>query len=99
MLERLSVMLENKHITTNAIFSEISKGMGNAEKLKTSKPASNQIKYEDTDFGKSEAELWEKKKILLALKNNDFSRTKTAAELGISRSTLWNKMKYHKIEV
>ena len=100
MLERLSVMLENKHITTTALFGEINKGMTSREGLlQRTKPVVTQMKYEDVDFGRSEADLWEKKKILSALKNNDFSRTKTAQELGISRSTLWNKMKYHKIEV
>ena len=57
------------------------------------------MKYEDESFSKSESDLWEKNRIIKALKNNGFSRTKAAAELGISRSTLWNKMKYYKIEV
>ena len=101
MLERLSVMLENKHITTAALFGEINKGLAGGSKSLLQRPnhSITQMKYEDMDFGRSEAELWEKKKILSTLKNNDFSRTKTADELGISRSTLWNKMKYHKIKL
>ncbi len=99
MLERLSVMLENKHITTKALFGEIEDGLSEKNKKSIQRPSNTQIKYDDTDFGISEARLWEKNKILNALKNNGFSRTKTAADLGISRSTLWNKMKYHKIEL
>lgn len=100
MLERLSVMLDNKHITTKALFGEINKSMSYAEPTyHKPKPASHQMQYEDVDFGRTEADLWEKKRILQALKNNGFSRTKAASELGISRTTLWNKMRYHKIEV
>lgn len=101
MLERLSVMLENKHINTNALFAEISTGMNggqNSDFKKNSMPP--QLYHDEIDsFGKEDADRWEKKKILQALKSNSFSRTKAAAELGISRSTLWNKMKYHKIEI
>ncbi len=92
MLERLSVMLENKHINTNALFSEIGRGVR--------QPAAvEQLRYEDEPFEAADADRWEKQRILQALKKNNFSRTKTAKELGISRSTLWNKMKYHKINV
>ena len=45
------------------------------------------------------AQQWEKRRIIYALKNNGLSRKKAAQELGISRSTLWNKMKYYKIEL
>jgi len=38
-------------------------------------------------------ELTEKQMIEQALLNNRFSRTKTAEQLGISRVTLYNKMK------
>lgn len=100
MLERLSVMLDNKYINTNALFSEISKGMGVSAHGGDKPAAPVYPRYEDTEaFGRDEADKWEKRRILQALKNNDFSRTKTAAELGISRSTLWSRMKYHKIEL
>ena len=57
-------------------------------------------KYEDESvFAKDDSEKWEKQRIIKALKNNGLSRTKAAAELGISRSTLWNKMKYFKIDM
>ena len=35
--------------------------------------------------------------IRVALEKNDFNRTQTALELGVSRSTLWRKMKKHGI--
>ena len=95
MLERLSVMLENKHINTNALFSEISRGLNRRPQAETA----GQLRYEDEPFEAADADRWEKQRILQALKKNNFSRTKTAEELGISRSTLWNKMKYHKINL
>ncbi|MCI8342800.1 MAG: sigma 54-interacting transcriptional regulator [Firmicutes bacterium] len=94
MLERLSVMLENKHINTSALFAEINKGM--TRSLST---GTHSTRPSDETFGREDADMWEKEKIIQALKNNNLSRTKTAAELGMSRSTLWSKMKYHKIDM
>ena len=100
ILERICVMMDNKHINTSALFMEISKGMNMSSKaIRREENKSTSMKYEDESFSKSESDLWEKNRIIKALKNNGFSRTKAAAELGISRSTLWNKMKYYKIEV
>lgn len=42
---------------------------------------------------------WEKEKIVGALKENGLSMTKTAAALGIGRSTLWRKMKQYGIRI
>jgi len=42
---------------------------------------------------------WEAEKIMNALKNNDLSIQKAAGELGISRTTLWRKMKHYNIKV
>jgi len=42
---------------------------------------------------------WEADKIMNALKNNDLSIQKAADELGISRTTLWRKMKCYNINV
>ena len=47
---------------------------------------------EDTTLN-TQIESTEKDIIEQALLNNNFSRTKTAKELGISRVTLYNKMK------
>ena len=100
LLERLSVMLDNKYINTNALFAEISKGIDFQTPYDGQKRRRPSHLYDDSEpFGREEADLWEKNKILQALKNNGFSRTKAAADLGISRSTLWSKMKYHKIEI
>ncbi|MGL4790968.1 MAG: sigma-54 interaction domain-containing protein [Anaerotignaceae bacterium] len=98
ILERLSVMLENKHINTNALFAEIGKGLSTYEQTDFKKHNSLSLE-ENSNFTKNEAQIWEKNKILEALKNNNFSRTKAATQLGISRTTLWNKMKYYKIQL
>lgn len=42
-------------------------------------------------------EKWEAERIVAALKNNDLSMQKAAEELGMSRSTLWRKMKKYNI--
>lgn len=42
---------------------------------------------------------WERERILRVLKANALDLTKTAAELGCSRSTLWRKMKKYNIEI
>ncbi|MGB4438406.1 MAG: sigma 54-interacting transcriptional regulator [Sedimentibacter sp.] len=42
---------------------------------------------------------WEADKIMNALKNNDLSMQKAAEELGISRTTLWRKMKCYNISI
>ena len=99
MLERISVMMDNRHINTSALFMEISKAMTAGEKKSVSNGTKGE-KYEDESvFAKDDSEKWEKQRIIKALKNNGLSRTKAAAELGISRSTLWNKMKYFKIDM
>lgn len=100
MLERLSVMMENKYINTSALFAEINKGMTMNTKNEGSAPRTKALAYEDGDaFTRDDSGRWEKQRIIKALKNNGLSRTKAAAELGISRSTLWNKMKYYKIDM
>ncbi|MBR5467623.1 MAG: sigma 54-interacting transcriptional regulator [Firmicutes bacterium] len=102
MLERLNVMMTSKHINTSALFMEINKGMNLNVKNETyyQKNASK-LQYEDEEefASKDESGRWERQRIIKALKNNGLSRTKAAAELGISRSTLWNKMKYYKIDL
>ena len=47
----------------------------------------------------SDLNKWEAEKILTALKNNDLSIQKAADELGISRTTLWRKMKNYNINL
>ncbi len=42
---------------------------------------------------------WEAERITSALKNNDLSIQKASYELGISRTTLWRKMKQYNIKV
>ncbi len=44
-------------------------------------------------------EDWDVDRILNALKNNDLSIQKAADELGISRSTLWRKMKKYNMQI
>jgi transcriptional regulator with PAS, ATPase and Fis domain len=46
---------------------------------------------------KSKTEKDEKHKIEKALIKNKFNRTKTSASLGISRKTLYNKIKKHNL--
>jgi len=102
MLERLSVMLASKHINTSALFMEINKGMNlNVKNEVSHSRGIKKLQYEDEDefTNKDESGRWERQRIIKALKNNGLSRTKAAAELGISRSTLWNKMKYYKIDM
>ena len=47
--------------------------------------------------GKPPLEDAEMQAILSCLEENDYNRTKTARELGISRNTLWRKMKKYGI--
>lgn len=47
---------------------------------------------------KSESLISEKNIIIQALKEHHFNRGKVAAELGVSRTTLWRKMKKYNIE-
>ena len=42
---------------------------------------------------------WEVNRIISALKKNDLSVQKTAEELGVSRTTLWRKMKKYNINL
>ena len=42
-------------------------------------------------------ELIVRKRLKPALEKNGYNRTQTARELGISRNTLWRKIKKHKI--
>lgn len=61
----------------------------NAEEVQTSKT---------TDKG-NDLNQWDADRITNALKNNDLSIQKAADELGISRTTLWRKMKQYNINV
>ena len=104
ILERLTVMMKNSRITTSALFSEISNGLSKDDTEEYHKYiVKNQsaIKYDDsenTDIAEA-MKNWEKKRIIAALKNNSLSRTKAAKELGMSRSTLWSKMKIYNIKI
>ena len=86
-------MMKNSRINVSALFSEINKIFNKTD----TKKRDYTIKYEYTDDITNEQ--WEKNRIISALKNNALSRTKTAEELGISRATLWNKIKKYKIEL
>ncbi|HEY8361863.1 MAG TPA: helix-turn-helix domain-containing protein [Tissierellaceae bacterium] len=63
----------------------------------------SKLKDENSDLkdieneSNSNLQVLEKEKILSELKNNSFNRAKTAESLGISRSTLWRKMKKYNI--
>ena len=95
MLERLTVMMKNSHINATALFSEISRSLS----FKTQNQSDDQrLIYGDVQESTG-ADQWEKGRIIKALKNNGLSRTKAAKELGISRSTLWNKMKLYNIKL
>ncbi len=104
ILERLTVMMKNSRITTSALFSEISNGLSKDDTEEYHKYiVKNQsaIKYDDSENTDTAEAMknWEKKRIIAALKNNSLSRTKAAKELGMSRSTLWNKMKIYNIKI
>ena len=94
-------MMKNSRINTSALFTEISRALASSEQGEQAHRRKNQtIKYDDNDMPEEDtAQQWEKRRIISALKNNGLSRKKAAHELGISRSTLWNKMKYYKIEL
>lgn len=52
-----------------------------------------------TEHGsKEELEMWEKERIIQALKENNLEIIRTAEALGISRGTLWRKMKKYGIQ-
>ena len=101
ILERITVMMKNSRINTSALFTEIGRALASSEQSEQAHRRKSQIiKYEDNDAPEeATAQQWEKRRIIAALKNNGLSRKKAAQELGISRSTLWNKMKYYKIEL
>ncbi|WP_442870573.1 helix-turn-helix domain-containing protein [Clostridium sp. Cult2] len=50
--------------------------------------------YEDLDLNQ-----WESENIIKVLKKNNLSIQKTAEQLGISRTTLWRKMKKYNINI
>ena len=104
ILERLTVMMKNSRITTSALFSEISNGLSKDDTEEYHKYiVKNQsaIKYDGSENTDTDEAMknWEKKRIIAALKNNSLSRTKAAKELGMSRSTLWSKMKIYNIKI
>jgi transcriptional regulator with PAS, ATPase and Fis domain len=53
--------------------------------------------FTDAKEDKPPLEDAEMQAILSRLEENDYNRTKTARELGISRNTLWRKMKKYGI--
>lgn len=59
----------------------------------------NEIKSGKDILDKINMNEIEKNKIIESLKKNSFSVTKTAIDLGISRTTLWRKLKKFNIEV
>ena len=86
------------------MFSEISNGLSKDDTEEYHKYiVKNQsaIKYDDSENTDTAEAMknWEKKRIIAALKNNSLSRTKAAKELGMSRSTLWSKMKIYNIKI
>ncbi len=58
-----------------------------AKVVSTEKPSATPLPLEDAEM----------QAIRSALEKNDFNRTQTARELGISRNTLWRKMKKYGI--
>ncbi|MEL7647615.1 MAG: sigma 54-interacting transcriptional regulator [Sedimentibacter sp.] len=66
----------------------------------TGKNNTEEVGVKQTAIAKgNDLNKWEADKIANALKNNDLSIQKAAKELGISRTTLWRKMKQHNINV
>jgi len=51
------------------------------------------IPREEAPFGRAEAEV-----VKIALRKHDGNRMKVARELGISRATLWRKMKRYSLD-
>lgn len=96
-VERISVLMkyENHLQEAENLISEL---LGNRRK----QIKDNKDKNEDTAKYKSQSNSlaqWECDNILNALKNNKLSIQKAADELGISRTTLWRKMKQYKINI
>ena len=57
----------------------------------------NISKNHDADSLDRNLNYWEIQRIISTLKKNDLSVQKTAEELGISRTTLWRKMKKYNL--
>ena len=86
--ERLSVLNKGNVIDVD----EIEKNLPNSYLSKDDNERNDYSSLEDSFL------LSEKQRIITALKNNHFHRGNAAKELGMSRSTLWRKLKQHNIE-
>lgn len=95
-VERICVLMKyhgNVYDFEQLASNFISRGYDNTESCDEAEQ-SNKTILRGNDLNK-----WEAEKITSALKNNDLSIQKAADELGISRTTLWRKMKQYNINV
>lgn len=96
-VERISVLMkyEKKLYEEQNLISEL---LGNKKnEIETYKEkTNNNFKNENNNMNLAQ---WECENILNSLKDNNLSIQKAAAELGISRTTLWRKMKQYKINI
>jgi transcriptional regulator with PAS, ATPase and Fis domain len=88
IVEYAFVLCRGDMIGTQHLSREILNGMNNRQDLSVSSPSSRS----------SHLKQAERKAIIEALQRHDANRGKTAAFLGIDKSTLWRKMKKYGIE-
>lgn len=95
-VQRVSVLLHYQGNTnyTEQLIDEllINKGIYNCDQDAIKKADNYKTNDENVNL-----EQWEIDRIIKALKNNNLSIQKAAEDLGISRTTLWRKMKLYKI--
>ncbi|WP_353095471.1 sigma 54-interacting transcriptional regulator [Tissierella praeacuta] len=95
-VERISVLLhyQGNNKDTEELIDELlrNKGMYNS-----SHDNINEIDNYNVNDEEVNLEQWEINRIIKALKDNNLSMQKAADDLGISRTTLWRKMKLYKI--
>ncbi len=101
LMERLYVLLsqgEKKEFVEEYIFSFLSSSAG-AERAEAEEQTETTGKVSVRAEESGRLDEWEKKNILSELKKHNLETGKTAEALGISRSTLWRKLKKYGIEI
>ena len=102
-VERISVLLryhENPRDIERIIQNIKKNDLLNSENNKNKNDYEHNAKFNFNNNGKeTDLEYWEINNILNALKENNLSIQDTADSLGMSRTTLWRKMKKYEIKL
>ena len=101
-VERISVLLqyhENPNNIERIIQNYRKINVLESENENKKKEDKNDVKVNLQNKGENDFEQWEINKILNALKKNNLSIQNASDSLGISRTTLWRKMKKHGIKL